>query len=92
MKINEISKPIAFKDERDGKEGYKIFMLKSKIPPHKGNLVQDYPKFKERAQKEKEDRIVSEWFEKRKETTYIRVDQEFADCDEMKLWVKTDKK
>jgi len=88
MKVNEISKPIAFKDEQTGKEGYKIFMLKSKIPPHKGNLEQDYPKFKERAQKEKEDRIVSEWFEKRKETTYIRVDDEFATCDEMKLWVK----
>ena len=92
MKVNEISKPIAFKDEQTGKEGYKIFMLKSKIPPHKGNLEQDYPKFKERAQKEKEDRIVSEWFEKRKETTYIRVDDEFATCDEMKLWVNKDKK
>lgn len=88
MKVNEISRPVAFKDEQTGKEGYKIFMLKSKIPPHKGNLEQDYPKFKERAQKEKEDRIVSEWFEKRKETTYIRVDDEFATCDEMKLWVK----
>ncbi len=92
MKINEISKPVTFQDERDGKSGYKIFLLKSKIPPHKGNLEQDYPKFKERAQKEKEDKIISEWFEKRRETTYIRVDEEFAGCDEMKLWVKKDKK
>jgi peptidyl-prolyl cis-trans isomerase SurA len=92
MKVNEVSKPVAFQDPRDGKEGYKIFMLKSKIPPHKGNLEQDFAKFKERAQKEKEDKIVSEWFEKRKETTYIRVDPEFESCDEMKLWVKKDKK
>lgn len=92
MKINEISKPVSFRDERDGKSGYKIFMLKSKIPPHKGNLEQDYPKFKEQAQKEKEDRIVSEWFQKRRETTYIRVDEEFANCDEMKAWVKKDQK
>lgn len=92
MKINEISKPVPFQDERDGKSGYKIFMLKSKIPPHKGNLEQDYPKFKEQALKQKEDRIVSEWFEKRRETTYIRVDEEFANCDEMKAWVKKDQK
>ena len=92
MKINEISTPVPFQDERDGKSGYKIFLLKSKIPPHKGNLEQDYPKFKERAQKEKEDKTVSEWFEKRRETNYIRVDDEFANCDEMKLWVKKDKK
>lgn len=92
MKVGAISKPVAFTSQQDGKEGYKIFLLKSKIPPHKGNLDQDYPKFKERAQKEKEAKIMSEWFEKRKETTYIRVDDEFATCDEMKLWVKTDKK
>ncbi|RZK55259.1 MAG: peptidylprolyl isomerase [Pedobacter sp.] len=92
MKVGAISKPTAFTSQQDGKEGYKIFLLKSKIPPHKGNLDQDYPKFKERAQKEKEAKIMSEWFEKRKETTYIRVDDEFATCDEMKLWVKTDKK
>jgi peptidyl-prolyl cis-trans isomerase SurA len=92
MKVGSISKPVAFNNEQTGKEGYKVFFLKSKIPPHKGNLDQDYPKFKERAQKEKEARVMSEWFEKRKETTYIRVDDEFASCDEMKLWVNKDKK
>lgn len=92
MKVGNISKPVAFNNPQDGKEGYKIFLLKSKIPPHKGNLEQDYPKFKERAQSEKQARVMSEWFQKRKETTYIRVDDEFATCDEMKLWVNKDKK
>ena len=92
MKAGQVSKPVAFSNPQDGKEGFKIFLLKSKIPPHKGNLEQDYPKFKDRAQKEKEARVMSEWFEKRKETTYIRVDEEFETCDEMKLWVNKDKK
>jgi peptidyl-prolyl cis-trans isomerase SurA len=92
MKVGEISKPVAFSNPEQSKEGYKIFLLKSKIPPHKGNLEQDYPKFKERAQKEKEDRAVSAWFEKRRETTYIKVDDEFATCNEMKLWTKPEKK
>ncbi|RZK41448.1 MAG: peptidylprolyl isomerase [Pedobacter sp.] len=92
MQVGKISSPIAFSAPEQGKEGYKIIYLKSKIPPHKGNLEQDYPKFKERAQKEKEDRIVSEWFEKRKETTYIKIDEEFDTCNELKLWFKKDKK
>lgn len=91
MKVGSISQPVAFRDSQTGKEGYKIFYLKSKIPPHKGNLEQDYPKFKEQAQREKEAKVMSEWFEKRKETTYIRVDDEYATCDELKLWVKKDK-
>jgi peptidyl-prolyl cis-trans isomerase SurA len=92
MKVGSISKPVSFLSQQEGKEGYKIFFLKSKIPPHKGNLDQDFPKFKERAQKEKEAKVMSEWFEKRKETTYIRIDDEFSTCDEMKLWVNKDKK
>jgi peptidyl-prolyl cis-trans isomerase SurA len=88
MKVGGISKPVAFNDQKTGKEGYKIFFLKSKIPPHKASLEQDYPKFKEKAQQEKEAKVMSEWFEKRKETTYIRVDEEFETCDELKLWVK----
>ncbi|WP_410220281.1 peptidylprolyl isomerase [Pedobacter sp.] len=92
MKVGEISKPISFKNQNDGKEGYKIFFLKSKIAPHKGSLEQDYPKFKEQAQREKEAKVMSQWFEKRKENTYIRVDDEFATCDELKLWVNKNTK
>lgn len=92
MKVGGVSKPVSFTSAQDGKEGYKLFFLKSKTPPHKGNLDQDYPKFKERAQQEKNAKVMSEWFEKRRETTYIRIDDEFDTCEEMKLWVHKDKK
>jgi len=87
MKVGEISQPVAFSDP-DGKQGYKILYLKSKIPPHKGNLEQDYAKFKEKAQQAKIDRMLSEWFEKRRENTYIRIDEDYDNCDELKIWVK----
>lgn len=91
MKVGSISKPVAFNDQQTGKEGYKLLYLKSKTPPHKGSLEQDYPKFKERAEAEKKSKVVSEWFEKRKENTYIRVDEEFATCDELKMWANKQK-
>jgi len=87
MKVGEVSQPVAFSDP-DGKQGYKILYLKSKIPPHKGNLEQDYSKFKEKAQQAKIDRMLSEWFEKRRENTYIRIDEDYDNCDELKIWVK----
>ncbi|HMI03547.1 MAG TPA: peptidylprolyl isomerase [Pedobacter sp.] len=87
MKVGEISKPVAF-TEPDGKEGYKILYLKSKIPPHKGSLEQDYAKFKEQAQQEKTNRILSDWFEKRREDTYIRIDDEYSSCAELQIWTK----
>jgi len=88
MKVGGVSKPVLYTGE-DGKEGYKIIYLKSKIPPHKGNLDQDYAKFKERAQEQKSNKVLSEWFEKRRENTYIKIDPEFSGCDELKIWTKT---
>lgn len=87
MKVGEVSKPVPFTGQ-DGKEGYKIVLLKSKIPPHKGNLDQDYAKFKEKAQQEKSNRVMSEWFEKRRKGTYIRIDEDYMNCDELKIWTK----
>ncbi|MDR6784152.1 peptidyl-prolyl cis-trans isomerase SurA [Pedobacter africanus] len=85
MKVGGISTPTLFTDQ-SGKEGYKILYLKSKIPPHKGNLEQDYAKFKEYAQQDKTNREMSLWFEKKRKDTYVRIDEEYANCDELKMW------
>jgi peptidyl-prolyl cis-trans isomerase SurA len=51
-------------------------------------LEQDYAKFKEKAQEDKVNRMLSIWFEKRRENTYIRIDSEYGTCDELKIWQK----
>lgn len=91
MKVGNISTPNLF-TAQDGKEGYRILLLKSKIPPHTANLAQDLPKIKEAAQRDKVNRTLSEWFEKRRENTYIRIDDEFSTCTELKIWTKSTKK
>ncbi|CAM4168367.1 periplasmic chaperone for outer membrane proteins SurA [Pedobacter westerhofensis] len=87
MKVGEISKPVPFTGQ-DGKEGFKIVFLKASVPAHKGNLDQDYAKFKDKAQQQKSDRVMSEWFEKRRKNTYIRIDSDYQDCSELKIWTK----
>lgn len=87
MKVGGISKPDLFSSP-DGKQGYRILYLKSKIPPHKANLVQDFPKIRDAAQSDKINRTLSEWFEKRRESTYIKIDDEFNNCSELKIWTK----
>ena len=87
MKVGGISKPNLMTGA-DGKEAYKILYLKSKIPPHKANLAQDFPKIRDAAQSDKVNRTLSEWFEKRRENTYIKIDEEFNTCDQLKIWTK----
>jgi peptidyl-prolyl cis-trans isomerase SurA len=87
MKVGGFSQPFLFTGA-DGKDGYKILYLKSKIPPHKGNLDQDYAKFKEKAQDQKMAAVLSEWFEKRRISSYVKIDDEYNACSELKIWTK----
>lgn len=85
MKVGEVSQPKLYTDQT-GKKSYRIFYLKSETPAHKANLKQDFPKIKEVAMQDKLNRTVSEWFEKRRKETYIRIDPEYITCPGLKGW------
>jgi peptidyl-prolyl cis-trans isomerase SurA len=87
MKVGSYSKPEVFTG-KDGKKGYRFLYLKSKTEPHQANLEQDFPKIKIAALADKTDRVLSEWFEKRRNSTYIRIDKEYQNCAALKLWFK----
>ncbi|WP_407426369.1 peptidylprolyl isomerase [Arcticibacter sp.] len=86
MKVGTYSKPYEF-TARDGKKGYRFVYLKSKTDPHRANLDQDFPKIKEIAFEDKIQREVSSWFEKRRTSTYIKIDPEFQTCESLKMWL-----
>lgn len=88
LKVGEVSKPILYTDKRSGEKSYRIYYLRSRIPPHKANLDQDFAKIKEAAKQDKTNRTLSEWFEKKRETTYIDIDPSFSECDDLKIWMK----
>jgi peptidyl-prolyl cis-trans isomerase SurA len=85
MKVGSISKPFLFTGQ-DGKKGYKFLYLKSTTNAHKANLEQDYPKIKEYANNQKVNRTVSEWFEKRRKETFIRIDPQYQGCPTLTGW------
>jgi peptidyl-prolyl cis-trans isomerase SurA len=88
MKVGHISKPAVF-TESNGKKDYKILYLKSTTDAHKANLVQDFPKLKEVALSDKINRTVSEWFERRRKETFIKIDAEYQGCPMLKGWGNT---
>ncbi len=85
MEVGSISPPELF-TAADEKKGYRILLLKSKTPPHRASLEMDYPKIKEVAFEDKHNKTISEWFEKRRKVTYIKIDAEFQTCPELSTW------
>jgi len=87
LKAGQYSKPYQFQDPRTGTIAYKFNILKTRVPPHKASLDQDFAKIQEAAQEDKTRRSLSEWFEKKTKNTFVHVNEEFASCPELELWI-----
>lgn len=88
LKEGEVSKPVLYTDKRSGEKSYRIYFLKSRIAPHKANMEQDFAKIKDAAKQDKINRTLSEWFEKKRATTFIDIDTNFETCDDLQVWIK----
>ncbi|MCJ8211409.1 peptidylprolyl isomerase [Mucilaginibacter sp. RS28] len=88
MKVGGVSAPILYTGQ-DTKKSYRIYYLKSVVDAHKANLAQDFPKLKDAAYSDKLNRVVSQWFEKKRKENYIRIDNEYLTCGDLKKWVST---
>jgi peptidyl-prolyl cis-trans isomerase SurA len=86
MKVGSFSKPELFTDAK-GKTGYRFLYLKSKVAPHIANLEQDLPKIKDAAYEDKINKAVSQWFEKKRKSTYIKIDKDYHNCAILKEWI-----
>jgi peptidyl-prolyl cis-trans isomerase SurA len=86
LKVGQFSQPKEFEDERK-KKGVRIVYLLSKSDPHRENLKDDYNKISLRALEEKKSEALEKWFNEKIGTYYIKVDQEYRNCEEMKKWV-----
>jgi len=79
MQVGDVSEPFESKDHNH-KVCYKLLYLKSRTEPHRANLKQDYLLLQEMALQHKNNEVMKEWYEDKKETTYIKVGGAFKDC------------
>jgi peptidyl-prolyl cis-trans isomerase SurA len=74
--------------ERDGTRGFRIIYLKSESEPHRANLKDDYYRIQAVALTKKQDDAIQQWLEAKIKETYVRVDADYEDCDDIKKWLK----
>jgi len=77
MQIGDISKPMQFASQADGKPGFRLLKLKNRIDPHKTNIKDDYQKLALMATADHNKKMIKDWIKKRSKITYIKLDHEF---------------
>lgn len=87
LEIGRISEPIFFRTP-DGKEGYKLIKLINKTKPHRADLKTDYNIIQNVALQEKRNEATQKWIEEKLKSTYVRVNNEYFECDFDRGWIK----
>ena len=85
MNAGEYSSPQYYQDQRKN-QGYRILYLKRVTKPHKANLDEDYARIQTAALSQKKQRVVREWVNERIKKTFIRIDDSYANCENLKPW------
>ena len=81
----EYSEPVVFVNE-SGIVSYRLIYLKSKIAPHKANLVEDYDVIKNAALEEKKSKVVDKWLIDKVQRTSIKIVDPYKTCDFVTRW------
>lgn len=81
----EYSDPIPYITE-DGVMSYRILYLKSKVPEHKANLVEDYDMIKDAALEAKKEEVVQKWIKNKVKVTSIKIDKQYWNCPFILKW------
>lgn len=86
LKVEELSQPIAFADQR-GKKGVRILYLKSRSEPHRMNLKDDYDKIANYALEQKKSSALEKWLTTHIPTYYIMIDPVGSTkCSQLEKW------
>ena len=87
LKPGQISNPVPFKTEEQ-KDAFRLLYLEKKIPPHRANLKEDYPKIEQWALQAKQRKAIDNWINDKAQSTYIKIIPEYTTCHFRHHWLK----
>lgn len=82
---DEYSEPVPYVNP-DGQMGYRLLYLKTKVPAHKPNMVEDYDVIKNAALEEKKQSIIDKWVYEKVKITSIKIAPEYKHCPFVQKW------
>jgi peptidyl-prolyl cis-trans isomerase SurA len=88
LKTGELS-PVSRSAGQDGKPISKLVLLKSRTQPHRANPREDYQRLQQMVLMQKQAKLVNDWVNKKRKTTFIKISGDYSSCRFKNQW--TDK-
>jgi peptidyl-prolyl cis-trans isomerase SurA len=80
LEVGQISAPVPTQTE-EGKEAFRLVKLKSRVEPHRANLVDDYSLLTNLTLEYKKELKIIDWVNKHVENAYIMIIDDYKDCE-----------
>ena len=88
MNTGEISEPFMMINNK-GKEVCAIVKLKAHINAHRATMAEDFQILKDVVLAKRKEEKIKEWIKEKQQTTYIRINEEWRNCEfEYPGWIK----
>ena len=87
LKIGEVSSPVLMTTD-DGKQAYRLLIVKSRTEPHRASLIKDYQRIQTACLTEKQNNSVMEWVDKKLSETYVSLAETYKGCKFSNKWLK----
>lgn len=85
----EITEPIETTDANN-KVVFKIVKIRKKIESHPANMADDYQTIQEMALNKKREEYIGNWIKEKKSSTFIKIAQEYHNCNFQFPWINTE--
>lgn len=91
LQVGELSKPFTMTGS-NGKQTVAIVKVRQRVNSHKANLSDDYQVMKSIVEGKKREEVLKKWVQDKIKTTYVRIDDDWKNCDfQHSGWIKNNK-
>ena len=80
LQVGEVSDPVAMKT-KNGKDAYRLLIIKKKTTAHKANLKDDYALIQQWTMQKKRQEAINKWIDDKSTKAYVNICEEYRDCD-----------
>ena len=88
MEKGDISEPNLYTNFMERKQGVRIVRLMNRTTPHRANLEDDYSLIQRAAENDKKMKLIQEWTQAKIKNAYIKIDDDYKDCQFKNEWIK----
>ena len=80
LQVGEVSNPVPMKT-KNGKDAYRLLIIKKKTTPHKANLKDDYALIQQWTMQKLRQDAINKWIDAKSNKAYVKIIDDYCGCD-----------